>query len=121
MKDYFTPEYHDMRAKQEDHARRLTAAMIDYVEDTQTNLEVIAERWDISQSALSDTARKYVREEFLRKRGVRPQEDIVNERTREIVYLLREGTPILEIAETCGVSRQYVYQVRSRYLKEPAE
>ena len=120
MKDYFTPEYHDMRAKQEDNAKRMTAALIEYVEDTDTNLDVIAARWDVPPGQLSYTACKYVREDYRRKRGVRPSADIANARTREIVAALQGGEPLAKIAETCGVSRQYVYQVRNRYLKEPA-
>ena len=120
MKDYFKPEYHEHRAAQEDHARRLTAALIEYVESPHTNTDQIAEDYAISPATLSTNAQKYIREEYLRKRGPAPNPDRMSERAVQIANLLRKGWKATEIAGTLGCSRQYVYDVASRMKKAEA-
>ena len=119
MKDYFYPEYHAYRAAVEDYGRRMTAALIEYVEDADTNLEVIAERNRVQLPTLSKNARRFIREEYHRSTGPRPDPKAMSEKAREIVYLTREGgmSPA-QIAKEVGVSRQYVYDVQAKYRKQ---
>lgn len=119
MKDYFVPEYHDYRAAVEDYGRRLTAALIDYVEDTTSKLDEIAERHNVRLATLSDNATKYIREEYRRKRGPLPNPAAMSEKAREIIFLTREGGMApAQIAKEVGVSRQYVYDVQAKYRKQ---
>lgn len=118
MKDYFVPDYHDYRAYVESYGRRLTAALIDYIEDPGAKLEEIAERHDIRLATLSTNATKYIREEYRRKRGPLPNPNAVSETALKIIELTeaKEMKPT-KIAEELGVSRQYVYDVQARYRK----
>lgn len=118
MKDYFIPEYHDYRAAVEDYGRRLTAALIDYVEDPTSKLEEIAERHNIRLATLSDNATKFIREEYRRKRGPLPNPKAMSEKAREIIFMTGAGYPPAEIAKEVGVTRQYVYDVQARYRKQ---
>ena len=113
MKDIFTEDYHAYRAAQEDHAKRMTAALIDYAEDTSSKLEEIAERHDISISAISIFAKKFVREEYHRKRGPLPNPKAMSENKREIIYRLRAGGKPKEVAKELNLSIQYVYEVQA--------
>jgi predicted DNA-binding protein YlxM (UPF0122 family) len=119
VKDYFIPEYHDYRAAVEDYGRRLTAALIDYVEDPASKLEEIAERHNIRLATLSDNATKFIREEYRRKRGPLPNPKAMSEKAQEIIYLTREGgmSPS-DIAKEVGVTRQYVYDVQAKHRKQ---
>ncbi len=113
MKDYFNEDYHAYRAAQEDHLRRMTAALIDYVEDTTSKLDEVAERHSIPISAISIYAQKYIREEYHRKRGPLPNPKAMSEKKREIIYALRAGTKPPQVAKDLNVSTQYVYEVKA--------
>jgi DNA-directed RNA polymerase specialized sigma subunit len=118
MKDYFVPEYHDYRAAVEDYGRRLTAALIDYVENPTAKLEEISERHDIRLATISHNATKFIREEYRRRRGPLPNPAALSAKAREIIHLTREGgMTAIDIAAEVGVSRQYVYDVQTKHRK----
>jgi endoglucanase Acf2 len=118
MTDIFTEEYHTYRAAKDDHARRITAALIDYAEDTTAKLEEISARHNLPLTMVSVYARKYVREEYHRKRGPLPNPKAMSDKKRDIVYHLRAGAKPKEISEEVGVSVQYVYEVQAWAKKE---
>lgn len=119
MKDYFVQDYHDFRAAQEDHAKRLTAAMIEYVESPEARVADIAAAHGLDTTTLSVNARRFVKAQYHRKRGPRPNPMAMSDRAREIIYLRKGGEKPADIAKTVGVSRQYVYDVIGKYNRTP--